>query len=91
MEITFRDNEAGYVRWVATNTDGYVINTYRKPNANYLILHRATCGTITGTPARGDQWTRDFIKICSTNRADLERWARDTTGGTPTPCRLCKA
>jgi hypothetical protein len=91
MAIEFCDDDEGYIQWVEANAHGYVLNTFRKPAAHYLILHRATCGTITGIPARGAEWTRDYIKICSTDRADLDRWAMDITGGTPTPCQLCKA
>ena len=91
MAIEFCDDDKGYLQWVGTNPGGFVLNTSRKPMANYLILHRATCGTITGNPARGDRWTKDYIKIGAIDRADLERWARNATGGMPTPCGLCKA
>ena len=91
MVIEFCDDDEAYLKWIGANTDAFVLNTFRKPSASYLILHRATCGTIAVVPARGDQWTRGYIKICATDRSDLERWARDTTGGTPSPCRWCKA
>jgi hypothetical protein len=45
------DDDAGYLAWVESHQHGFVVNTTRKPDPRYLILHRATCGTITGKPA----------------------------------------
>jgi hypothetical protein len=87
----YEDDDPGYLAWVEGHPHGVVVNTYRKPDPRYLILHRATCGTITGKPARGDRWTTGaFIKVCSESRPDLEHWARQNTGGSLHPCGLCK-
>ncbi len=86
---TFKDDEAGYLDWVRRFKHGYVLNADRTPRAEYLILHRSTCGTITGKPARGEAWTKDFIKICSMSKSDLRDWAMQTTGGVPQPCGTC--
>lgn len=48
----FIHDDAGYLRWIAAHSDGFVLNTYRRPNASYLRLHRASYGLISGTPAR---------------------------------------
>ena len=69
----FIDDDAGYMKWVARNPDGFVLNTYRRPSPGYLKLHRATCRTINDHPARGDRWTADYQKICG-SRSELERW-----------------
>ena len=87
----FCDDDEGYLQWIGANPDGYVLNTFRKPAASYLILHRGTCGSISGIPSRGQQWTTGYIKVCAAERTELERWAKDTTGGTLSPCQLCKA
>jgi hypothetical protein len=88
---TFADDDAGYLAWVERHPHGFVVNTYRRPDPRYLLLHRATCGTIRGKPARGDRWTTgDFSKACSETRADLDHWARQTVGGPLTPCKLCR-
>jgi hypothetical protein len=90
MVRVFEDDDAGYLDWVRQRPDGYVLNSYRKPSANYLPLHRASCWTITGKPARGDRWTTgDFIKVCADTRPDLEQWARQIAGGTVSPCSWC--
>jgi hypothetical protein len=85
----FVDDDQGYLRWLTANPTGYVLNTTRNPIASYLILHRASCSTITGIPSRGRQWTGPYIKVCSTRRTDLDNWAEQATGGTVQACRRC--
>ena len=86
----FEDDDAGYLTWVESHQHDFVVNSYRRPDPRYLILHCATCGTITGRPARGGRWTTgDFIKACSETRTALVQWARQTAGGEMTSCRLC--
>jgi hypothetical protein len=47
----FVDDDAGYLAWLAGHPADFVINTGRSPSAAYLMLHRASCRTISGTPA----------------------------------------
>lgn len=60
MAEMFTDDDQGYLDWLERHPAGFVVNTFRIPNPSYVILHvtdrccRATCGTITGTPARGE-------------------------------------
>lgn len=84
----FIDDDTGYERWLAANPDQFVINTPRNPTPTNIVLHRATCRTINGTPSRGLRWTADFIKFCGT-RNELEMYARTQIGGTARPCQLC--
>jgi hypothetical protein len=87
----FEDDDAGYLAWIDGHQHGFVVNTYRKPDPRYLYLHRASCGTIRGKPARGERWTTgDFIKVSSETRAPLDQWARQNVGGEPHPCGLCR-
>jgi hypothetical protein len=86
----FIDDDAGYLQWVNTNHNGFVVNCYRQPSPRYLMLHRATCRTIAGHPARGESWTVDYIKICSLNRVELEAWTKDKIGGKLRYCQICK-
>lgn len=85
----FCDDDAGYFAWLAANPRGFVINCGREPAAGYLILHRATCSTVSGTPSRGTAWTSAYAKACDVAREELERWARGQTGASPTPCGRC--
>jgi hypothetical protein len=72
---TFQDDDPGYRTWIYANLAGYVVNALRGPNPGGPILHRATCDWITPSPDKA--WTTgDYVKICSTNRFELESWAR---------------
>jgi hypothetical protein len=42
-----------------------VLNSERRPRAEYLMLHLATCWTINGRPSRGRVWTTGgYRKVC---------------------------
>lgn len=66
-----QDDDTGFRSWIERNPEGYFINTERGVNRNYLLLHRATCPTIKGR----QNLTRDYVKFCSLDRAELEDWA----------------
>ena len=83
---TFEDNDAGYRTWLYANMGGYVVNAVRSANPGEPILHRAACETITPTPDKA--WTKDYIKVCSTERFELEAWA-PSHGRHLTACEFC--
>ena len=86
----FRDHDdQGYLRWAASHFRGYVINIQRTHTPRDARLHAAYCETITGTPARGDTFTGDWIKVCSDSLAELDSWARQHTGAVVKRCGLC--
>ncbi|HUY24728.1 MAG TPA: hypothetical protein VMV09_05425 [Candidatus Saccharimonadales bacterium] len=85
---TFIDDDRGYLTWIAQHPGGFVLNTGRKPTPEYLILHLATCSTISGTPARGQYWTKDLIKHCSEHRAELRCFARVECRGEAQDCGI---
>ena len=72
------DDDVGYREWLWSHLSGYVVNAQRGSNPGEPILHKATCDTITPTPDR--EWTKDYIKVCSTNRYELDP-GRDHTDG----------
>lgn len=84
---TFRDDDNGYLAWLSANPASYVLNAERSLNPRNLVLHRATCRTINGTPTRGARWTADYVKVCG-GRQTLEGCARDL-GGEARPCGPC--
>jgi hypothetical protein len=86
--IEFLHDEGGYLAWTEGHRNGYVLNCAPHPRADYLVLHRATCGTIAGKPSRGDTWTVTYQKVCSDSRDEIERWAAQI--GPPTRCGICK-
>lgn len=85
----FVDDDRGYLDWLEHHPDGFVINTGRTPSAAYLMLHRASCGTITGKPARGTTFTGEYAKVCG-EQNELKEFARHL-GGHAQPCGLCLA
>ena len=90
MPAVFVDDDQGYETWLARNSGGYVVNAYRHPTASYLLLHRSSCRTISGEPARGKTWTTgQYLKVCASSIAELARWARLETGGALQPCGIC--
>jgi Family of unknown function (DUF6308) len=86
----FRDNDRGYLRWLNEHPRGFVLNAARTPRANYLILHRATCRTISGQPARGGPWTGPFIKVCADDPLEIAAWTGATVAAAPRRCRTCR-
>ena len=84
---TFQDDDVGYREWLWSHLSGYVVNAQRGSNPGEPVLHKAVCDTITPTPDR--EWTKDYIKICSDQRDDLEGWAEQSVGGEVTLCKDC--
>jgi len=91
--VKFVDEDEAYLAFLAepSHCSGFVLNTYRKPNAGYLALHKATCHTVQGTPASGSKWTSGlYCKIWAATTSEMTEWIRENLGGTPTPCGTCK-
>ncbi len=82
-------NDDGYLRWLAQNSDGFVVNSNRVPVSSYLILHRASCKWIN-TPDRTNWTTTGYIKTCSNDLTVLSEWAEQEVGGSLKPCKTCK-
>jgi hypothetical protein len=89
MIACFTNDDAGYLAWLEAHADGYVLNCYRRPTADYLMLHLASCRTITGEPTRGLSWTKDYAKVGGSSVAELDGWASAKTGAYPSRCSLC--
>ena len=87
--VMFKDDDEGFFDWQDDNSDGYFINTERKPNPKYLVLHKAGCPHFKGSESL--RWTKDYVKICSGDRTPLEEWATEAVGGEVTLCRTCFA
>jgi hypothetical protein len=85
----FRDDDAGYLAWLASHPDGYVINiacSHRTPEAR---VHHADCRTISGKNPRGRVWTGPYVKVCAERLDELERWAIDQVGEPIRRCGTC--
>lgn len=85
----FRDDEEGYLAWLAAHQAGFVLNMARNPRSDYLILHRSTCRTITGQPTRGGPWTGPYVKGCSDDELVIAAWCGRELGAAPRRCGVC--
>ena len=85
----FVNDDRGYLDWVSANPSGYVLNSYAHPSTDYLMLHKATCGSITSA-ARLNYTSGGYVKVCAPDIGPLEAWASEETGGRLSPCGLCK-
>lgn len=85
--IVYKDDDQGFFDWLDDHADGYLINCERSPKPNYLVLHRPSCPHFDRAPCI--HWTKDYIKICSARRDDLEEWAVGTVDGDVTLCKTC--
>ncbi|XVS61283.1 hypothetical protein ACQPYE_23595 [Actinosynnema sp. CA-299493] len=79
----FTEDSGAYEHWLADNQDQYVVNAERSLNPANLMLHRASCHTISGTPTRGTTWVGSYVKLVGT-RVELE-----TEYPTARACRWC--
>jgi len=79
----FDKSDSDYFKWLAAHPKGFVLNTTRKKNPKYLVLHLATCRTIseyTGKQKRGGFTERDYIKVCADKEESLLEWVHRTHG-----------
>lgn len=90
----FIGNDEAYLRWLDEHPGGYVVNTHRLINPNYMVLHRATCGMIKsrqGIPP-GGYTEHGYIKICSPVIEGLQSWVRQhgrPDGSFSSACKAC--
>lgn len=85
----FDNDDAGYHNWIKDNPDGFVVNTYRKPNARYLKTHRARCYTIKNLQPGYTSFTTDYRKYCSNELDKLKEWALMEVQGKLQFCLKC--
>jgi hypothetical protein len=85
----FRDDDRGYLAWLAVHPDGYVINIGRSHSESAARVHRAGCRTISGQNPRGGAWTGPYVKICAEHVPELEQWAIEQVGKPIPPCGVC--
>ena len=86
----FRDDDNGYLTWIAAHPDGYVINIARSHTLSTARLHHARCWTISGRNPHKGPWTGQYVKVCAERLADLRRWATDYVQGPISSCGTCQ-
>jgi len=89
--MEFKDDERGYLEWKRAHADGLVLNTIRTPRSDSLMLHRATRPHLAWRNA-DVHWTKDDVKIRSTQVDGPVRWAGQRVAGNArlTPCATRK-
>ena len=78
---TFANDDHGYLACVTKHPGGYVIKAASPPRPSYLILHRATCSTISGSLPVGESRTLSLRKFCVEHKAEVMGIARVVAGG----------
>ena len=93
---TFDSDDKAYRAWINRHPNGFVINTPRGRSKNYMVLHRASCYTIS--PARtnvteGGYTERAYVKVCADDVRSLRIWVRQygrEDGSFSSECQLCR-
>lgn len=92
----FEKDDPGYLRWLDAHPRGYVINTERTRNCNYMVLHRSTCWTIgrDNPNVDTDAFTGgQYIRICAPDVVSLRAWVRKhgrPDGSFSKECGICQ-
>jgi len=76
-----RDADHGdeaYLSWARTHLEGYIINTWRHIDPNYMSLHRPWCESITNQERYevGAYTERQLIKVCADTPEEARDWIR---------------
>lgn len=91
--VFFDGDDAGYLDWVARNRNGYVVNVRRRLTSDYVVLHRATCGSISALHEVGAYTERGYLKLCGPTMADIVEaptWCGRRRGCFTKRCSLCE-
>lgn len=92
--IRFSDDDLGYLAWIAAHPDGFVLNVRCSPDPNCVVLHRASCTSISNDTQEPRAYTgRNHRKICATSEAELRLAATDQgrrDGTFSKRCGLCR-
>jgi hypothetical protein len=90
----FKNDEEGYLSWLKSHSSGFVVNVRREPDPDYVVLHRASCGSISSAKMLPGAYTsRSFRKWCSSELVDLKSAAKlegRKDGTFSKHCQLCK-
>jgi|SRR5580704_7878111 hypothetical protein len=85
--------DAPYLQWLHDHPDGLVLTTRRRFDPTYMVLHRATCRSIskaTGQMGENPFTGRGYIKVCSGSPDALLVWIVQQGGmGFTKRCSLC--
>lgn len=89
----FTDDDAGYLRWIANHTEGFVLNIERGERPDYTVLHRATCPSISRPREDGAYTQRGYKKVVSEDLNEMHAYAKSlgrADGSFSKICGHCK-
>lgn len=70
-------NDRDYLAWVTAHPEGFVLNTSRHRDANYVVLHRATCWSVSSAERADGAYTQNgYRKTAALSIAALREAAR---------------
>lgn len=96
MLAIFNGSDQRYRKWLKAHIAGFVINTRRRTDPDYMVLHRAACSSISRytSVARSGAFTeRAYIKVCGEKVEELRSWAKSNgrpDGSFSIECSRCK-
>ena len=72
-------NDNAYLRWVAFHPSGYIVNTHKGINPQYMPLHRSRCKAVTAQARYkpGAYTARQYVKVCANSRSELVNWVKE--------------
>lgn len=89
----FTDDDAAYLKWISNHPEGFVVNIERGERPGYVVLHRATCSSISRDRDDGAYSERGYKKVVSDNLESLRAYARSigrADGSFSKQCGLCQ-
>jgi hypothetical protein len=89
--VVFSGDSIEYLVWIEQNPDGFVVNSRRRFDSQYVVLHRASCRTISNA-LRAGYTERGYVKICAPRLDSLERvlsMMRRSSEAFSTRCSIC--
>ena len=93
LMIRFKNDENGYMAWLAEHPEGYVLNVRKEPDPKYVVLHSASCGSISSTKRADGAYTeRSYNKWCADSIEILRKAAKRegrSDGTFSKRCGLC--
>lgn len=95
MKVTvFIDNDKEYFKWIDKHPSGFIVNTRRRANSDYYVLHKANCFHISAfsSSVKGAYTERAYIKIGSVDLIKLTNWFKKNNtkfSGDFHECRSC--
>lgn len=90
----FEYDDSGYLSWLASHPDGYVLNVRADPDPDYVVLHRAGCWQISTPRPSAEAYTgNSYRKWCAGIVEELRSAAKRegrVDGSFSKRCGLCR-